>query len=155
MTEIRTAHYEGMFLLAQSAVADFAGAVQHIRDLLAKAGAEIVAMSKWDDRRFAYEIKRQKRGAYILVYFSCKTDALPAIERACNLSETILRSMITSAEHLTLEEMQATDAQQALADEASMRRDQAESEGSPEAEAVERNQETDQPEGAEQPASSS
>jgi hypothetical protein len=36
-----------------------------------------------------------------------------------------------------------------------MRRDQAESEGSPEAEAVERNQETDQPEGAEQPASSS
>jgi len=124
MIEIRTAHYEGMFLLAQSAVADFAAAVQHVRDILARGDAEIVAMSKWDDRRFAYEIKRQKRGVYILVYFACKTDKLAVIERACNLSETVLRSMVTSAEHLTLEEMQATDAQQALADEASMRRDE-------------------------------
>jgi len=127
MSQVRTAHYEGMFLLAQAAAADLAGAVQHVRDILAKSDAEIVAMRKWDDRRFAYEIKRQKRGVYILVYFACATDRLVAIERDCNLSETVLRSMITSAEHLTLEEMQAADAQQALADEATMRRQEAES----------------------------
>jgi len=127
MSQVRTAHYEGMFLLAQAAAADLGGAVQHIRDILTKSGAEVVAMSKWDDRRFAFEIKRQKRGVYILVYFACATDRLVAIERDCNLSETILRSMITSAEHLTPEEMQATDGQQALTDEATMRRQEAES----------------------------
>lgn len=126
MSEIRTAHYEGMFMLAQASMADFAAAVQHIRDILAKANASIVAMSKWDDRRFAYEIKRQKRGAYILVYFACKTNQVVGIERSCNLSETILRSMITSAEHLTIEEMRSTDAQQALSDEAAMRASDAE-----------------------------
>lgn len=127
MSQVRTAHYEGMFLLAQASAADLGGAVQRIRDLLSKSGADIVAMSKWDDRRFAFEIKRQKRGVYILVYFACATDRLVAIERDCNLSETILRSMITSAEHLTLEEMQATDGQKALTDEATLRRQEAES----------------------------
>ena len=155
MSEIRTSQYEGMFLLAQAAIADFAGAIQHIRDILTKADAEVIAMSKWDDRRFAYEIKRQKRGTYILVYFSCKTDALARIERACNLSETVLRSMITSAEHLTEEEMKSTDAQQQLADEAKMRASEPGAEGGPEAEAVERNLETNTPEGSEQPATSS
>ena len=127
MSQVRTAHYEGMFLLAQASAADLGGAVQRIRDVLTKSGADIVAMSKWDDRRFAFEIKRQKRGVYILVYFACATDRLVAIERDCNLSETILRSMITSAEHLTLEEMQATDGQKALTDEATLRRQEAES----------------------------
>jgi len=151
MSQVRTAHYEGMFLLAQAAAADLGGSVQHIRDILAKCGAEIVAMSKWDDRRFAFEIKRQKRGVYILVYFACATDRLVAIERDCNLSETILRSMITSAEHLTLEEMQATDGQQALTDEATMRRQEAESRQS---EAQAETQPEGQSEPQEAPASS-
>jgi len=136
MTETRTASYEGMFLLAQSATMDFAGAVQHVRDILTKGEAEIIAMSKWDERRFAFEIKRQKRGVYILAYFSCKTDRVVEIERSCSLSETVLRSMITSAEHLTLEEMQATDAQQALADEGVMRKQEAEARAAAEPVAV-------------------
>lgn len=132
MSETRVANYEGMFLLAQSASMDFSGAVQHIRDILAKGEAEIIAMSKWDERRFAFEIKRQKRGVYLLAYFSCATDRVVGIERSCALSETVLRSMITSAEHLTMEEMQATDAQQALADEGAMRKEEAENRPAPE-----------------------
>ena len=126
MSEIRTGTYEGMFLLAQAATMDFAGAVQHVRDILAKGEAEVIAMSKWDERRFAFEIKRQKRGVYLLVYFTCKTDRVVGIERDCALSEIVLRSMVTSAEHLTMEEMQSTDAQQALADEGVMRKQEAE-----------------------------
>ena len=126
MIETRTSQYEGMFLLSQAAAADFAGAVQHVRDLLGKSEAEVIAMSKWDERRFAFEIKRQKRGIYLLSYFSCKTDKVVEIERSCHLSETVLRSMITSAEHLTIEEMKSTDAQQALADEAVFRKQEAE-----------------------------
>jgi len=130
MTEIRTGTYEGMFLLAQAATMDFAGAVQHIRDILTKGEAEIIAMSKWDERRFAYEIKRQKRGVYLLAYFSCKTDRVVGIERDCALSESVLRSMITSADHLSEEEMKSTDGQQALADEGAMRKQEAESRAS-------------------------
>ena len=125
MSNARTATYEGMFLLEQTASADLGGAVSHLRDLFTRASADVIAMSKWDDRRFAYEIKKQKRGTYILAYFSCQTDKLVGLERDCNLSETVLRAMIVTADHLTEEEMKSTDGQQALADEAAMRASEA------------------------------
>lgn len=125
MAEQRVAPYEGMFLLTQAATADLNAAVDHIRAIIAKAGAEIIAMSKWDERRFAFEIKKQKRGVYILVYFNSPTKGLPVIERECNLSDTVLRVMVVRADHLSEEEMRATDAQRELADEAALRRERA------------------------------
>ena len=125
MAEQRVAPYEGMFLLTQAATADLNAAVDHIRAIIAKAGAEIIAMSKWDERRFAFEIKKQKRGLYLLVYFTSPTKGLQIIERECNLSDTILRVMVVRAEHLSEDEMRATDAQRELADEAALRRERA------------------------------
>lgn len=133
MPETRINQYEGMFLLSQAATADMAAAIDHLRAILTKVGAELIAMSRWDERRLAYEIKKQKRGLYILTYFSCDSRKLGALERECNLSETILRTMVTRADHLTEEEMRATDAQQDLLTEATLRRDRdAESEPQPE-----------------------
>jgi small subunit ribosomal protein S6 len=120
MAEQRNANYEGMFLLTQGAAADLGEAVEHIRAILAKSDVTLIAMSKWDERRFAYEIKKQRRGTYILTYFNCDTQAIEHIERECNLSESILRVLFLRADHLTEEEMRNTDAQQALADAATL-----------------------------------
>lgn len=120
----RTNTYEAMFLIGQAAAADFGGAVDHVKQILAKAGAEIIAMKKWDERRLAYEIDKQKRGIYILTYFSCDTANLAQIERSCNLSEIVMRQLITKAEHLTVEEMKAADGQKELEIEAKMRASQ-------------------------------
>ncbi len=120
----RTANYEGMFLIGQAAAADFGGAVDHVKQILAKAGAQIIAMKKWDERRLAYEIDKQKRGIYILVYFSCDTSHLAQIERLCNLSEIVMRQLVTKADHLTIEEMKAADGQKELEVEAKMRASQ-------------------------------
>lgn len=120
MTQI-TRHYEGMFLISQQVAANFADAIQHIRETMENAGATIIAMKKWDERRLAYEIDKQKRGVYILAYFEAPTSALAKIENTCNLSEQILRAMFVRADHLTLEEMQSADERQALADEARLR----------------------------------
>jgi len=127
MAEEKKAYYEGMFLFGQAATADLGQVVEHIKEVLGRGDAEIVAMKKWDERRLAYEIKKHKRGLYILAYFKVAADALPKIERSCNLSEMIVRFMIIRADHLTLEEMQAADGQQELADEAAMRKEQGES----------------------------
>jgi len=126
MAETKRNHYEGMFLFGQSAATDLGSVVEHLTGILDRAGAEIVAIQKWDDRRLAYEIRKQKRGVYILVYFSCDAANLSRIERDCNLSELVLRSMVLRADHLTLEEMQAADARQSLEDEAALRSEQSE-----------------------------
>ncbi len=105
----RINEYEAMFLISQAEAADFGGVIDHINHLFERAGAEVIAMQKWDERRLAYEIDKQKRGVYILSYFKAPTENLQNFERDCNISERILRTMVTKADHLTLEEMKAFD----------------------------------------------
>jgi small subunit ribosomal protein S6 len=125
MAENRTYTYEAMFLIGQAASADLAGVIQHINEILQRGHAELIAMRKWDERRLAYEIKKQKRGLYILTYFRAPASQLSHIERDCNLSEKILRVLILRADHLTEDEMRASDARDALETEARLRATQA------------------------------
>lgn len=118
----RTHNYEAMFLLSQAVAADLGGAVEHLKSIISKAGATLIAMRKWDERRLAYEIEKQKRGTYILAYFSSDSLKIAQIERDCNLSEQILRTLILRVDHLTPEEMQAADGQRELETEAALRK---------------------------------
>ena len=117
----RKFNYEAMFLVSQSAATDFDGVIGHINEILARGHAEVIALRKWDERRLAFEINKQKRGTYILAYFSCDPVSVAHIERDCNLSERILRSMILRADHLSVEEMQNADRRDDLATEGALR----------------------------------
>lgn len=121
----RSYHYEAMFLIGQSTAADLAGVITHIDELLARAGAKLVSMAKWDERRLAYEIDKQKRGLYILAYFEAPAQKMAQFDRDCQLSELIMRVLIIRADHLTLEEMRAADGREALLSEAKMRAERA------------------------------
>ena len=124
MTTTHTNNYEGLFLMPQSAGSDLGGATELVKALLEKVGAEIISFKKWDERRLAYQIKGNKRGLYFLCYFKLAGHEITALERQCLLSESMLRHMITRADHLTMEEMQTVDAQQELADEIKLRAEQ-------------------------------
>ena len=59
--------YEGLFLLNQQAIAsEFAAVVEHVRQVITRGGAELDILRKWDERRLAYPVRRQKRGVYLL-----------------------------------------------------------------------------------------
>ncbi len=113
--------YEGLFLFPQSAASDLQSAVDHLKEILARAEVKIISLRKWDERRLAFEIKKNRRGLFFLVYFEAPPNALAHIERDCNLSEQVLRSMVIRAEHLTREQMEAADGQIELADEIKLR----------------------------------
>jgi small subunit ribosomal protein S6 len=117
----KTYEYEAMFLISQAVAADLKGAVDHINEIIHRGHGKVIAMKKWDERRLAYEIRGQKRGLYILCYFSAPGEQLSHIERDCNLSEKILRTLILRADHLTAEQMQAMDDRKGLELEAKMR----------------------------------
>jgi len=124
MAETRINAYEGMFLFPQTVSADLQSAADHVLEILSKGGAELISLCKWDERRLAYDIKGNKRGVYFLTYFKCDATKLAAIERDCRLSERLLRSMITRADHVTPEQMTAMDGRQQLADEIALRKTQ-------------------------------
>jgi len=137
MSETRTNAYEGMFLFPQTVAADLQSAADHVLEILSKGGAEVVSLCKWDERRLAYDIKGNKRGVYFLTYFKCDAQKLTAIERDTRLSEKLLRSMITRADHLTAEQMAAMEGRQQLADEIALRKTQPVTEAAPEPVAAE------------------
>lgn len=121
MTEDLINAYEGLFLFPQAQMGDLQTAQDHLTDILDRAEAQLISLRKWDERRLAYEIKGNKRGVYFLVYFKCRGSAIAVIERSANLSELLLRFMITCADHLTQEQMEAADGTVELADEIKLR----------------------------------
>jgi len=116
--------YEGMFLFPQNAISDMQKASDHVLALLERSDAELVSFKKWDDRRLAFEIKGNKRGVYFLSFFRCEPSRLSELERNCNLSEQVLRSLVVRADHLNAEDIEAAEGRTALADEIKLRTEQ-------------------------------
>ena len=99
--------YEGMFLVDSSrAASDWDGVNAAIKRELDRAGAEIVSMNKWDDRKLAYNIRGTERGTYILCYFRADGQKIQGIEKAVQLSEKIIRVLILSTEQMTKEDIE-------------------------------------------------
>ena len=125
MSEAVFSNYEGMFLFPQAMAARLQEAIEHVNTLLDRAGAELLAMQKWGERPLAYPIQNHRRGIYILTYFKCDRSKLVDLERDCNLSELLLRSMVTRADHLTDDEIGVFDQREELHVEAKLRADKA------------------------------
>lgn len=84
--------YECMFILDSSKVAgNLEAAEKQIRATLEKHNAEVLVARLWDERKFTYPIKKQKKGIYFLTYFSSEGKNLVAIESDFSLNETVLR----------------------------------------------------------------
>jgi ribosomal protein S6 len=101
MSDSPTRLYEGLFMVSQAAAgSDFAGVVAHIKEVLARAEATVHILTKWDERRLAYDIKAAKRGTYFLAVFDARSTQVANIERDCNLSEIIVRALILRGDHI-------------------------------------------------------
>jgi small subunit ribosomal protein S6 len=109
--------YEAMFLFGQSAAADLEHATQTVRQMIERHGGHVLVLKKWDERKLAYEISGNKRGTYIITYFTAPGPAVTQIERDVNLSEEVLRVMVTRADHLNQKEMDAVEPQPIIREE--------------------------------------
>ncbi len=125
--------YEGLFLMSQSAVGGGLGAaIDHVREALGRIDAEVITLRKWDERKLSYAVKRQKRGTYLLALFRADGTRLTEVENTCNLSELVLRVMMTRCDHMgqveydaELEEAKTSEAEQKLRDEKAEQADEA------------------------------
>ena len=103
--------YEAMFLLGPAAATAGDAGVGICRGMIERHGGQITVIKKWDERKLTYEIKKQKRGLYIIAYFTAPGEAIAPIERDVNLSENILRVLVSDASHLNADEMNAVEPQ--------------------------------------------
>ncbi len=109
-TVTKTNQYEGMFLLGPSG-ADAEKAIAIVRGMIEKHSGTIQVIKKFDERKLAFEVKKQKRGTYVIAFFTAPSPSITPLEREVKLSEEVLRVLVLRAEHLNLDEMNAVEPQ--------------------------------------------
>ena len=72
--------YECMFLLdSAEAQKDFDALRARVDKVLERYGAKVLIGGLWDDRKLAYPVRKQRRGAYYLAYVDCAPDQMAPI----------------------------------------------------------------------------
>ena len=88
--------YECMWVVdANTGREDYNKVIVALKEIVEKGGGTWLNADKWEERRLAYQIKKRKRGLYIINHFSAPTEAVIKIDRNARLSEVVLRHMIT------------------------------------------------------------
>jgi peptidyl-tRNA hydrolase, PTH1 family len=93
------AKYEGMFLIDNSRVKpDPEACVGAVNELLGKHKANVVRTDRWDERKLAYEIRKQKRATYVLSHFEMELAEVVELRRDLSLNENFLRALVLRQE---------------------------------------------------------
>lgn len=103
--------YEAMFLMGTQHTSNVEESLKLVRGVIEKHHGEILVLKKWDERKLSYEIGKAKRGLFVIAYFKSPGADVGPLERDVRLSEDYIRVLITKADHLSIEEMNAVEPQ--------------------------------------------
>lgn len=87
--------YENIVIL-DSAIADeeAEAAITKIKELIASHGGEVLKVDIWGRKKLAYEIKKQKKGLYVLLFYKTPPAAIKKIEEFYKVFDAVLKYII-------------------------------------------------------------
>ena len=98
----RIRHYETMFIVkATLTEEETAAQIATVKSNIEKIGGEIVAVDDMGTRQLAFEIQKQKRGYYYVIYFKAPSEAIKELERNYRVNEDIIRFIFIKSESKT------------------------------------------------------
>jgi small subunit ribosomal protein S6 len=68
--------------------------VDKVEGLIKKEGGEILKVDNWGKKKLAYEVKRQKKGYYILINIRVKASTISELERSLKLTDPVIKFLI-------------------------------------------------------------
>lgn len=77
---------------------DPGGVIATVHKLIEDLGGEILASRLWEERKLAYMIDGHSKGTYWITYFNMDGPRLPEFNRACQLNENIMRSLVVKVD---------------------------------------------------------
>lgn len=106
--------YEGMFLIDNDAVrAGWPRAKALVTGLVEKHGGTVRAARRWGERALAYPIQRRRRGTYLLAYYEIPGSSIPSLTRDLEISDSVLRYLLTKVEEVPAKELELALAEEA------------------------------------------
>jgi len=98
----RIRHYETMFIVkATLTEEEIQAQINLVKENIEKNGGTIASVDDMGIRNLAYEIQKQKRGYYYVIYFTAPTESISELERTYKINESILRFIFVKSENKT------------------------------------------------------
>eukprot|EP01156_Anaeramoeba_ignava_P001488 Anaeramoba_ignava/a1483_742.p2 GENE.a1483_742~~a1483_742.p2 ORF type:complete len:119 (-),score=8.94 a1483_742:859-1215(-) len=95
----RIRHYETMFIVKPTLTEEEIQAqIATVKGNIEKNGGEIVSCDDMGTRQLAYEIDKQKRGYYYVIYFKAPSESINELERNYRVNENIMRFIFVKYE---------------------------------------------------------
>ncbi len=95
----RIRHYETMFIVKPTLTEEEIQAqIATVKGNIEKNGGEIVSCDDMGTRQLAYEIEKNKRGYYYVIYFKAPSDSINELERTYRVNENIIRFIFVKYE---------------------------------------------------------
>ena len=83
---------------------------QLILDLINSNDGEVLKTEKWGKRKLAYEVKKERYGYYVYIYFKSLSPVLKLIDRRLNLHEKVIKHMTVNVDEKSPDELQPAPA---------------------------------------------
>ncbi|MGB3750336.1 MAG: 30S ribosomal protein S6 [Arcobacteraceae bacterium] len=98
----RIRHYETMFIVKATLTDEETQAqIATVKANIEKNGGTIVSVDDMGSRNLAYEIEKQKRGYYYVIYFTAPSESIKELERNYKTNESIIRFIFIKSESKT------------------------------------------------------
>ena len=68
--------------------------IERTTDLIASVGGEVEKVDKWGKRRFAFEIKDNTEGFYVVIDFKAESGATSEVERILKITAEVVRYLL-------------------------------------------------------------
>ncbi|MFO0792284.1 MAG: 30S ribosomal protein S6 [Pirellulales bacterium] len=92
---VQTNVYEAMVIFDSNRYArERAGLAAEVEKMIQAEQGEVLVSRLWEERRLAYPINGQRKGAYWLFYFRGPSSMLTALNRQWEIHEGILRHLV-------------------------------------------------------------
>jgi small subunit ribosomal protein S6 len=87
--------YENIVIL-NAAISDeeAEAAITKIKELIAGQGGEVLKVNIWGRKKLAYEIKKQKKGLYVLLFYKIPPASIKKIEEFYKVFDAVLKYII-------------------------------------------------------------
>lgn len=91
--------YELMYIVPTTFTDEEVGKIEgNVKALLEKQGATVTETTRLGKFRFAYPIKKQRHGSYVLVNFETEPKSVAKIDELLRISNEVLRHLILRAD---------------------------------------------------------
>lgn len=87
--------YENVLILNSNlSDEDIDNSINKIKDFIINQGGEIIRVDSWGRRKLAYEINKNKKGYYVLIYFKTLPSTIKKLEDFYKVYDAVIKYMV-------------------------------------------------------------